>query len=110
VVERGVEDVESNRHPVAGVAGDDVAGASDRDSDQVLSGIFDVESVVSTAIPHAVFPEITLPAPEAVPPTVLPDPAEKIATPMPELPRVSLPVASVPTRFPSIRLSVAPDP
>ena len=49
-----------------------------------------------------------LPAAAVTPPIVLPDAPSSISTPPPVLPRAWVPVMSVPIRFPSTRLSVAP--
>src|SRR5881296_3191007 len=54
-------------------------------------------------IPAPLFPEITLPAPAAVPPIVLFGP--KTSTPGPALGRAAVPAALVPMRFPSTILA-----
>ena len=60
------------------------------------------------AMPVEPFPEITFPAPAAVPPTVelpvaTPDPASASTTPTTSLGKATVPVTSVPIKLPSMR-------
>ena len=58
-------------------------------------------------MPSLSLPEITFPAPAAVPPTVMPD-TNDISIPACPLPRSIVPLASVPMKLPCTRVPVAP--
>ena len=59
-------------------------------------------------MPYLPLAEITLPAPEAVPPIVLPMHPASTSTPLDELPRATVPETSVPILFPATTLEFEP--
>ena len=92
------------RGPVAQVGGTGGVGADKVPCHHVV----EVPGVVMST-PAPVLAAIVLPARKPVPPIELPDAPPKIWTPSAVLPRLVVPAASVPIKFPSTTLPVVPE-